>query len=77
MIDLFRRDTRDAPLVVNGRRAKCPMVDVDVRPTDLAVRLDREQADQKVFVFGRHLSEILGRDLVVELRHDASQRCEY
>ena len=36
VVDLLRGDTRDAPLVVDRRRAERPVVDVDVRAADLA-----------------------------------------
>ena len=69
VVDLLGGDPRDAPLIVDGRRAQRPVVDVDVGSADLAVRLDGEKAREKVLIFLRHLREVLGLDLVVELRH--------
>ena len=71
VIDLLRRDARDAPLVVDGGRAERPVVDVDVRPADLAVRLDGEQADEEIAVLVRHLREVVRLDAIAELRHRA------
>jgi len=69
VVDLFRRDARDTPLIVDGRRAERPVIDVDVRAADLAVRLDREEAGQKVAIFLGHLREISRFDAIGELRH--------
>src|SRR2546430_14681998 len=46
VVNLFRRDPRDAPLIIHGWRTKRPVIDIDVRAADLAVGLDREEAGQ-------------------------------